>query len=90
MSFCRQVKKAAAVTAWGMKIPAFMHLLGNIPLHDLLLAGKAGCADAGTGLPNNRACPLIAPFAVPEGDLMGSRQTGKAPRESRTVQREKK
>jgi hypothetical protein len=41
--------------------------------------GKAGRGDAGTGLPNNRACLLIGGLASPEGDLHGVAANGKAP-----------
>jgi host factor-I protein len=38
---------------------------------------------ARSGLPKNRACLLITPLRVPEGDLRGSGQPGEASKESR-------
>jgi hypothetical protein len=35
-----------------------------------------GTADARTGLPKNRACLLIVPQQLPEGDLRGEAATG--------------
>jgi host factor-I protein len=40
-----------------------------------------GTADVRTGLPKNRACLLIVPQQLPEGDLRGGRQPEDAPKE---------
>jgi len=49
------------------------------------MATRFRVADARTGLPKNRACPLIVPPSWPEGDLRGSRRPGQAPQRARTV-----